>query len=181
MKKDWDDLGDWTLRQENQKKPFPYVFPQMPPGFRSRCVWMRALFLLEWGCIFLFLLLILADGVLLLFQKDETPLFSYLGGLALGALALWPFCKLLRHSPKFFWHCPCCGRPFSYYSPTITMRGADELNVKECLYEMEHLRIQYVQPKYCPLIVPTVCPNCGNKFFKKSEEGITGEKGEKDE
>ena len=26
-----DDIANWRLQQENTLKPFPYVFPQMPP------------------------------------------------------------------------------------------------------------------------------------------------------
>ena len=36
MKKATDDIANWRLQHENMSKPFPCVFPQMPPRFR-RC------------------------------------------------------------------------------------------------------------------------------------------------
>lgn len=52
MKKTTDDMAVWRLRQENMSKPFPYVFPHMPPRFICCCGLIRALFLIEWGCMF---------------------------------------------------------------------------------------------------------------------------------
>ena len=39
MRKPTDDIANWRLQQENTSKPFPYVFPQMPPRFRLCRFW----------------------------------------------------------------------------------------------------------------------------------------------
>ena len=46
-------MTDWRLRQENLARPFPYVYPQMPPRLRRCCAFTRTLLLLEWGCLIL--------------------------------------------------------------------------------------------------------------------------------
>lgn len=50
MRKPTDDIANWRLQQENTSKPFPYVFPQMPPRFRRCCAFAKAVFLIQWGC-----------------------------------------------------------------------------------------------------------------------------------
>ena len=50
MKRPTDDIANWRLQQENTSKPFPYVFPQMPPRFRRCCAFAKAVFLIQWGC-----------------------------------------------------------------------------------------------------------------------------------
>ena len=50
MKRHMDDIANWRLQQENTSKPFPYVFPQMPPRFRRCCAFAKAVFLIQWGC-----------------------------------------------------------------------------------------------------------------------------------
>ena len=50
MRKPTDDIANWRLQQENTSKPFPYVFPQMPPRFRRCCALAKAVFLIQWGC-----------------------------------------------------------------------------------------------------------------------------------
>ena len=50
IRKPTDDIANWRLQQENRSKPFPYVFPQMPPRFRRCCAFAKAVFLIQWGC-----------------------------------------------------------------------------------------------------------------------------------
>ena len=157
-----DDLADWSLRQTNQAAPFPRVYPQMPPRFRRCCRWMRVGTLLELLFLLLFLLSVLGMCVLTLLKAEGT--WPVLSG-ALAALPLWWGFRLVRLTPKFFWHCPSCGQPFPYYAPLL--RG-DVLREGDCQHEMEHLRIGYVRRKLCPLVVPSVCPRCREKFFQLS-------------
>ena len=49
MKRNSDDFADWRIQQENLAKPFPYVFPQMPPRFRWCCAFAKVMFLIQWG------------------------------------------------------------------------------------------------------------------------------------
>lgn len=172
MKKAADDIANWRLQQENLSKPFPYVFPQMPSRFRRCRRFVRALFLIERGSIWLFvlgsvlalsLMLLRGRGALLensIFLRPTAALFFVL-------LPLSVLCRLLRNTPKFFWHCPCCGQPFPYYAPPL--RGLDELKEAECLHSMEYLHIKYVKTRFCPLILPSVCPECRCKFFEMAD------------
>lgn len=57
------------------------------------------------------------------------------------------------------------GQPFPYYSPPL-LRGLDVLKEADCLYSIEYLRIQYVKTRFCPLMIPSVCPECKCKFFE---------------
>ena len=50
MRRPTGDITNWRLQQENTSKPFPYVFPQMPPRFRRCCAFAKAVFLIQWGC-----------------------------------------------------------------------------------------------------------------------------------
>ena len=54
MKRATDDFSNWRLQQKNMSKPFPYVFPQMPPRFRRCCAFMKTVFLIQWGCFAVF-------------------------------------------------------------------------------------------------------------------------------
>ena len=172
MKRWTDDMADWRLRQENLARPFPYVYPQMPPRLRRCCAFTRTLLLLEWGCL---VLMVLSGAALcgVLLVRGEGAFSACWDGSALFALGTAAFilsiplgavCRALRHTPKFFWRCPCCGEPFPYYAPP-PLRGGDELKREACLYDMEHLRIRYVKRRFCPLVVPSVCPACQCKFF----------------
>ena len=117
MKRWTDDMADWRLRQENLARPFPYVYPQMPPRLRRCCAFTRTLLLLEWGCLILMALSGAAlCGVLLV--RGEGAFSACWDGSALFALGTAAFvlsiplgavCRALRHTPKFFWRCPCCG------------------------------------------------------------------------
>ena len=169
MKKATDDIANWRLQQENMSKPFPYVFPQMPPRFRRCRRFIRTLFLIEWGSILLFVFGSVVAFVLMLFRGKEALLedsvaFVLIAALFFVLLPLWFLCRWLRNTPKFFWHCPYCGQPFPYYAPPL-LRGMDDLKEADCLYSMEHLHIKYVKTKFCPLIIPSVCSECKYKFF----------------
>ena len=170
MKRTTDDFSNWRLQQENMSKPFPYVFPQIPPRFRLYRSLMQTLFLMEWGCIWLFAVGGVAAFALMLFWGKEAMLEDSIFSLLITALffILLPqsfLCRWLRNTPKIFWHCPCCGQPFPYYSPPL-LRGLDVLKEADCLYLIEHLRIQYAKTRFCPLIIPSVCPECKCKFFE---------------
>ena len=67
---------------------------------------------------------------------------------------------------KLFWRCPCCGHPFPYYVPT---RG-DNLKEKEYLRSIEGQHIKYAKLKFCPLIIPSLCPECKCKFFEMADD-----------
>lgn len=165
MKRITDDLAAWTARQVHNTVPFPYTFPQIPPFFRHRCLFFKALTLLERGCMILLMLLISVTGIRMLIKieishraEQNTLFFMVL------SLALWGLFRLLRHTPKQFWHCPHCKTPFPYYAPPL--RGTDELKEFDCLQELERLHIPYFRPKCCPLVIPSICPVCKAKFFK---------------
>lgn len=181
MKKETDDIANCKLRHRNNAEKFPYVFPQMPPRFRYYCVFARLLYLLEWGCC---LLMILSGLVMLGFLGIggkaafdallyENTWGAFLMVVFFASLVLGPVCRLLRHTPKFFWRCPCCGAHFPYYAPPL--RGVDILKEADCFYSMKRLRIQYVKRKFCPLIVPSVCPECKCKFFDMECGSSTGD------
>lgn len=171
MKRPMDDIAKWRLQQENMSKPFPYVFPQMPPGFRRRCAFAKAVFLTQWGCFAVLFLVGMALFVpVVILGKDVewstmTDSNPFLGFLILIAALLFLLCflaVLFGFTPRIFWRCPRCGHPFPYYVPT---RG-DNLRRKECLLAIEGMHIKYVKPKFCPLIIPSVCPECKCRFFE---------------
>ena len=171
MKRWTDDMTDWQLRRENLEKPFPHIYPRMPSRFRRCRAFVGALFLLEWGCVFLMALSGLAlCGTLVIRGEeafdsclDESALFAFLAAVFILPVLLSPVCRGLRRTPKFFWRCPCCGFSFPYYAPPL--RGLDTLKEADCVHMMEHLRVRYVKEKFCPLILPSACPECGAKFF----------------
>ena len=72
-------------------------------------------------------------------------------------------------TPRLFWRCPCCGHPFPYYVPT---RG-DNLKEKECLLDIKGQHIRYAKLKFCPLILPSVCPECKCRFFDMADDFLT--------
>jgi len=69
----------------------------------------------------------------------------------------------LKFTPKLFWRCPCCGHPFPYY---VLKRGGNDLKEKECFFTIKGQHIKYAKLKFCPLIIPSVCPECKCKFFE---------------
>lgn len=111
-----DDFADWRLRQENTSKPFPYVFPQMPPRFRRCCAFAKAVFLIQWGgfaifalgSIILFVLAVVWDMELNTLT-DGRPLLSLLVLAAAVSLLLYFLAFPFRLAPKLYWRCPCCG------------------------------------------------------------------------
>lgn len=169
MKRNNDDFADWRLQQENTAKPFPYVFPQMPPRFRRYHRLTQTLFLIEWSCVWLFVVGVIVAIASMLFWNKEAILEECIAfPLFLVFLPLAFLCRWLRNMPKFFWRCPRCGQPFPYYAPPL-LRGMDELKEADCLYSMEHQRIRYVKTKFCPLLIPSVCPECKCKFFDMAD------------
>lgn len=162
-----NDFEAWRELRENETKPFPYVYPQMAPRFRYCCIWLRALFLLEWCGISLMILAGTVGCVLLVVEPQAGQLFDLVGTAFVAGLVLFLICRLLRHSPRFFWHCPCCGTAFPYYAPS---HYSDVLKESDCLHKMEHLRIPYIRLKFCPLVVPSVCPECRAKFFEMTDD-----------
>lgn len=145
-----------------RKSHFPMFSPRCRPPFRHGCRWLKVLFLLERGCMTLFMFTVIVVSILMLIKSEIQYGFCFIIVIVVTML-LWWVCLLLRHTPKFFWHCPCCGKGFPYYAPPI--RGSDELKESDCIQEMEHLRIAYVKPKFCPLVIPSICPECRAKFF----------------
>ena len=168
MKRTADDVANWKLQQENISKPFSYVFPQMPPQFQRCCGFAKALFLMEWSCTWMLVLGVIVAIAVALFRGKDALLEGGMAPLtSLVFLVLLPLgflCRWLRNTPKFFWRCPCCGQPFPYYAPPL-LRGLDDLKEADCLYSIKHLRIKYVKTRFCPLVVPSVCPECKHKFF----------------
>lgn len=166
MKRTRDDFEVWNERKENQAKPFPAVFPQMPPRFRRCRSWTTALFVLEQSS-FIFMILLLAAGFAIRLLQGESPLFFRLVTIMVLVLFWGLFCRLLRLTYRCFWRCPHCGTPFPYAAPTYC---GEELKQEACIHDMEHLRIRYVKPKRCPLVIPSVCPACRAKFFELPED-----------
>lgn len=72
----------------------------------------------------------------------------------------------LGFTPGLFWRCPCCGHPFPYYVPI----RRNNLKGKECLRNIEGRHIKYAKLKFCPLIIPSVCPECKYKFFEMTDD-----------
>lgn len=168
-----DDTAAWRLQQKNTSEPFPYIYPQMPPRFRHCRFFIQTLFLTEWGCIWMFVVGGSVAFALLLFRGGEAILEDSIAFLLIAApfvvfLPLSFFCRWLRNAPKFFWRCSCCGHAFPYYAPPL-LRGMDELKEADCLYSIERQRIKYVKTKFCPLIIPSVCPECKCKFFDMTD------------
>ena len=172
MKREEDDFSAWRQRQKNQAAPFFYVYPQMPPRFRWCRRFAQALFVVEWGACWMFFLgsipILFLVAVVPLLQGKEAgtlPVNYLLLLLPLRFLARW-----LRHTTKFFWHCPCCGQPFPYYAPD---GRHEEMREKECYHTLWQLRIGYVKTRLCPLVIPSECPACKRKFFR-IEDGNFG-------
>ena len=164
LKRETDDFTEWSRNRANRAKPYPYVFPQMPPRFRRCCGLMRALLLLEYAFWATFALSCLAAIGPCIRQEAPGPLLS--AGILLTVPLAMVFWFLLR-LPRFFWRCPCCGQPFPYCVPT---RGGHEWRNKDCLNELKFKRIPYHRPRLCPLAFPSSCPECGEKFFEMGKE-----------
>ena len=171
MKSRLDDIADWQLQQENTSEPFPYIFPQMPPRFRRCCAFAKTVFLIQWGCfaafcldsmVLLVLLTVFGKNAELGVMTDNHPFLELLILVTAISLLLFFLAVPLGFTPKLFWRCPCCGHLFPYYVPA---RG-DNLKEKDCLMAIEALHIKYVKLKFCPLIIPSVCPECRCKFFE---------------
>ena len=169
MRKPMDDMA----------KPFPYVFPQMPPRFRRCRAFAKAVFLMQWGCFAVFCLCTMVLSVLLIALggdmegsavTDRHPFLGFLVPIAAVSLLLFFLAVPIGFAPRLFWRCPCCGRPFPYYVPT---RG-DKLREKECLMAIRGLHIKYVKRKFCPLVIPSACPGCGCRFFEVDGDFHTG-------
>ena len=75
----------------------------------------------------------------------------------------------LKFTPKLFWRCPCCGHPFPYY---VLKRGGNDLKEKECFFTIKGQHIKYAKLKFCPLIIPSVCPECKCKFFEMTGDEL---------
>ncbi len=170
MKRAMGDLEVWTEQRENEAKPFPYTYPQMPPRLRRCCGWFNALFLLEW-CGGGLMILPGAVGCILLVAPQAGQMFDLAAAVGVTGLVLFLTCRLMRRTPRLFWHCPCCGAAFPYYAPS---HFSDVLKEAEKLQEMDHLRIPYVKTKFCPLVVPSVCPKCRATFFEMVNDSHKG-------
>ncbi len=178
MKKSTDDIVSWRLQQENTSKPFPYVFPQMPLRFRRCCAFAKAAFLIQWGCFVIFCLgsmvlfvpvIIYGKDMELSVMADNYPFLALLILVTAISFLLSFLVVLFRFTPRLFWRCPCCGHSFPYY---VSTRG-DNLKEKDCLIAIEELHIKYVKLKFCPLIIPSVCPECRCKFFEMDDDLLT--------
>ena len=175
MKRPIDDIANWQLQQENTSKPFPYIFPQMPPRFQRWCVFAKVVFLIQRGCFAVFCLgsmmllvpvIIFGKDLELSVMTDYHPFLALLVMATVVSLLLFFLAVPFGFTPKLFWRCPCCRHPFPYYVPT---RG-DNLKEKDCLMAIEGLHIKYAKPKFCPLIIPSVCPECRCKFFEIADD-----------
>ena len=178
MKKETDDIARWRLQHKNMSKSFPYVFPKMPPRFRRCCAFMRTVFLIQWGCFALFCIcsMVLFIPVAILDKNIEwsamienKPFLAFFIVAAAISLLISFAAIPFGFTPKFFWRCPCCGHPFPYYVPT---RG-DNLKEKECLLDIKGQHIRYAKLKFCPLILPSVCPECKCRFFDMADDFLT--------
>ena len=171
MKKVTDDFLSWQVQQENISKPFPYVFPQMPPRFRRCCTFMKTIFLMQGVCFAVFCIC----GMMLFIPTviwnknmeisaiiENKPFLAFFIVAVALSLPIFFVAVLFGFTPKLFWRCPCCRHPFPYYVPT---RG-DNLKEKECLLTIKGQHIKYAKLKFCPLIIPSVCPECKCKFFE---------------
>ena len=58
---------------------------------------------------------------------------------------------------------PLLRTAFPYYAPD---GRHEEMRNKECCYTLRQMRIGYVKTKLCPLVIPSECPACRQKFFK---------------
>ena len=170
MKKATDDFSSWQIQKENMSKPFPYVFPQMPPRFRRCCAFMKTVCLMQWVCIAVSCIcgMVLFIPIVLLGKNmeisaiiKEKPLLAFFLVAVIISLLIFFVAVPFGFTPKLFWRCPCCRHSFPYYAPT---RG-DNLKEKECLLTIKGQHINYVKLKFCPLIIPSVCPECKCKFF----------------
>ena len=169
MKKEQDDMREWMTQRANRAQPFSYTYPELPPRFRRWCGISRFLCLAEFWSGNIAALSLLVMGVLhwLLGRpaSDGTlAVFALLSGLF---FVLWWAFRLLRLTPRLYWHCPVCRERFPYYKPA---RYSVHLAKEDCLRELKFRRIPYVQPKFCSLILPSECPYCGKKFFAYREE-----------
>ena len=151
MRREEDDFAAYRQQQKNQTAPFSYIY------------------LIEWGG---FVALVLSNFpacvVALLWGKEA--LLEGVGAIAfllsMVSFVLLPLAFLarwLRHTAKFFWHCPCCGQSFPYYA---SKGRHEEMWNRECYYTIRQMRIGYVKTKLCPLVIPSECPACRQKFFK---------------
>ena len=178
MKKNGDDIANWRLQQENKSKPFPYVFPQMPPRFRRCCAFAGAVLLIRWGCcavlcicsMVLFIPVVIwgRNMEMSAMIENEPFLAFFIAAYAMSLLISFAAVPL-GFTPRLFWRCPCCGHPFPYYVPT---RG-DNLKEKECLLDIKGQHIRYAKLKFCPLIIPSVCPECKCKFFDMADDFLS--------
>lgn len=175
MRKPTDDIANWRLQQENTSKPFPYVFPQMPPRFRRCCAFAKAVFLIQWGCFAVFGIcsMVLFIPVVILDKNTEMraiienrPFLAFFIVAAVISLLLFFVAIPLGYTPRLFWRCPCCGYPFPYYVP---IRGG-KLKEKECLRNIEGQHIRYARSRTCPLIIPSACPECGCRFSDMADD-----------
>lgn len=157
-------------------KPFPYVFPQMPPRFRRCCAFAKAVFLIQWGCfavscfgsvVMFFPVIIFGRETELSAMTDSNPLLALLALVVTASLLLFFLAVPFGFTPRLFWHCPCCRYLFPYRVPT---RG-DNLRGKECMRAIEGRHIKYAKLTFCPLIIPSVCPECKAKFFDMADDG----------
>lgn len=57
-------------------------------------------------------------------------------------------------------------KSFPYYAPI----RRNNLKEKECLRNIEGRHIKYAKLKFCPLIIPSVCPECRCKFFEMDDD-----------
>ena len=170
MKKADDDFSNWRLQQENMSKPFPYVFPQMPLRFRRCCTFMKTVFLIQWICfaafcicsIVLFIPVVISGKNMEISAIENKPLLTFFIVAAAISLSITFIAVPFGFTPKLFWRCPCCGQPFPYY---VSTRG-DNLKEKECLLIIKRQHIKYAKLKFCPLIIPSACPECNRRFFE---------------
>ena len=112
---------------DDMAKPFPYVFPQMPPRFRRCRAFAKAVFLMQWGCfaVFFFFFMVLSVQLIVLGGDLEGsavtgghPFLGFLVPVAAVSLLLFFLAVPIGFAPRLFWRCPCRGRPFPYYVPT---------------------------------------------------------------
>ena len=111
MRKNRDDIANWRLQQENKSKPFPYVFPQMPPRFWRCCAFAKAVLLIRWGCfavfcicsMVLFIPVVIWDRNMEMSAmiENEPFLAFFIGAYAMSLLISFA-AVLLGFTPNFF-------------------------------------------------------------------------------
>lgn len=160
-----DDMQDWRIQKSHEAEPYPCRYPALLPCLSRRRTAMRTLQILQNTLCAAWFLSLFSCAFFLKLEHPPALLTLLVLGLPIPLL----ICLVLRFLPELFWHCPVCKQPFPYYIPG---RGLprDRIRHKDCLEEILNQHIPYDKPKFCPLIVPSECPQCHKKFYCPPEQ-----------